>query len=236
MFCVTDNETIVTKRDASMIANRLYRAMKNSFVGKSGRLVVGIFLSFVMAFPVSAGPAADQMRDAIEKVVAILKDPSLKSDTKRKERLDQLKQVIYPKFDFAEMANRSLGSHWQRRSPEEQREFVTVFTELLENAYADSIASYDGEKVVITNEKQDSDYAEVNSKIVTKKGEQYAVNYKLHQLGGSWKAYDLVIENISLVNNYRSQYDRAIAKSAYEDLLRNMKDKQFEAPGKKAKS
>ncbi len=186
--------------------------------------------------PVQAGTPSDQMRGVIEKVLAILKDPNLKSPAKRSERLEQLRQVIYTRFDFAEMAKRSLGAQWQRRTPEEQREFVKLFTDLLENAYFDNIESYDGEKVVISGEKQDQDFAEVNSKIATKKGEEIAVNYKLQQTGGDWKVYDVVIENISLVNNYRSQFNRVIAQSSFDDLLRRMRDKQFQAASKKQKS
>jgi len=176
------------------------------------------------------------MRSTIEKVLAVLKDPSLKAGAKKSERLDQLRQAIYPKFDFAEMAKRSLGAQWQRRSPEEQREFVKLFTDLLENAYFDNIETYDGEKVTITGEKQDQDFAEVSSKITTKKGEEIAVNYKLRQVGSDWKVYDVVIENISLVNNYRSQFNRVIAQSSFEDLLRRMKDKQFQAAAKNPKT
>ena len=198
--------------------------------------VFGVLLFSAVAAPSHAGAPSDQMRSTIEKVLAVLKDPSLKAGAKKSERLDQLRQAIYPKFDFAEMAKRSLGAQWQRRSPEEQREFVKLFTDLLENAYFDNIETYDGEKVTITGEKQDQDFAEVSSKITTKKGEEIAVNYKLRQVGSDWKVYDVVIENISLVNNYRSQFNRVIAQSSFEDLLRRMKDKQFQAAAKNPKT
>ncbi len=192
--------------------------------------LVGVIYLFV-ALPLSAGAPSDQTRATIEKVLTILKEPAAKS-----ERRDRLRQAIYPSFDFAEMAKRSLGAHWQRRNPTEQQEFVKVFTDLVESSYVDAIESYNGEKVVVANEKQDKDLAEVNTKIITKKGEEFAIDYKLHEASGSWKIYDAVIENVSLVNNYRSQFNRVIAKSSYEDLMAKMKDKQFEAPGKKAKT
>ena len=198
--------------------------------------VLGVLLCGAVAAPSHAGAPADQMRGAIENVLSVLKDPNLKAAAKKSERLDQLRQAIKPKFDFAEMAKRSLGTQWQRRSPEEQSEFVKLFTDLIENAYFDNIESYDGEKVAITGEKQDQEFAEVNSKIATKKGEEIAVNYKLHQVGSDWKVYDVVIENISLVNNYRSQFNRVIAQSSFEDLLRRMKDKQFQAAAKNSKT
>lgn len=192
--------------------------------------LVGVIFLFV-ALPLSAGAPADQTRVTIEKVLTILKDPVAKS-----ERRERLRQVIYPSFDFAEMAKRALGPHWQRRSQTEQQEFVKLFTDLVESSYVDAIESYDGEKVAVADEKRDKDLAEVNTKIVTRKGEAFSVDYKLHQANGSWKIYDAIIENVSLVNNYRSQFNRIIAQSSYGDLITKMKDKQFEAPGKKAKT
>ena len=209
--------------------------MKPKVLRRSWTPVVAI-LYLLVAVSTRAGGPTDELRGAIEKVQTILNDPQLKAAGKKGGRLDKLRQVIQPKFDFTEMAKRSLGANWQRRNPEEQRDFVKVFTDLLENAYVDSIDSYDGEKVVFTNEKQDKEYGEVNTKIVTKKGEEFSVNYKLHQASGNWKVYDVVIENISIVNNFRSQFNRVIAKSSYEDLLRTMKEKRFDAPGKRGKA
>ena len=177
----------------------------------------------------SAGAPTEQIQSAVEKVTTILKDPKLQAEGKRKE----LRDAVYPKFDFTEMARRSLGSHWQRRSPDEQREFVKLFTDLVENAYMTNLEGYQGEKVVIGGEKQDKEFAQVDTKIITKKGEEFAVNYKLHQADNNWKIYDVVIENISIVNNYRSQFNRVIAQSSFDELFRKMKDKQFEAAGKK---
>jgi len=208
--------------------------MKQKFLRRSWTPVVGILYLLVAVLARAGGPT-DELRVAIEKVQMILNDSQLKPAGKKGERLAKVRQVIEPKFDFTEMAKRSLGANWQRRNAEEQREFVKVFTDLLENAYADSIQSYDGEKVLFRNEKQDKEYAELNTKIVTKKGEEFAVNYKLHQASGDWKVYDVVIENISIVNNFRSQFSRVIAKSSYEELLRTMKEKRFDAPGKRGK-
>ena len=177
-----------------------------------------------------AGAPTVQIQTAVEKALSILRDPKLQSETKKKE----LRDAIYPKFDFPEMARRSLGSHWQKRSPQEQQEFVRVFTELIESSYMSNIEAYNGEKVTFGAERQERDYAEVDTKITTKKGEEISVVYKLRQAGSDWKIYDVVIENISLVNNYRSQFNRVIAQSSYDELFRKMKDKQFDAAGKKS--
>ena len=133
--------------------------------------------------------------------------------------------MLFTRFDFAEMAKRSLGANWRRRTPQEQEEFVRLFTEVLERAYAEIIESYIDEKIVYLTEKIDSGYADVESKIVTSNGEEYSINYRAQLVGNEWKVYDVVAENISLVNNYRSQFNRVIAKSSYEELVRRLRDK-----------
>jgi phospholipid transport system substrate-binding protein len=132
------------------------------------------------------------------------------------------------------MAKRSLGPHWQRRNPEQQKEFTGLFTNLLEGAYLDRIESYNGEKVQFVKETLDKNHAGVDTKIVDKKGTEFAVNYRMHNVGGEWKVYDVIIENVSLVNNYRSQFNRLLAKSSYEDLVVALKEKKLSAPGTKS--
>jgi len=186
--------------------------------------------------PVSAAAAAsgDRIRETVDKLLTILKDPQLKGESKKTERRQKLKEVIGERFDFPEMAKRSLGSEWRRRSPEEQKEFVRLFTELLEQAYLDKIESYNGEKVQYLKEREDKDNAEVATKIIDNKGQEFSVNYRLHNVNGDWKVYDVVIEDISLVSNYRSQFNRVVAKGSFEELLTRMKEKQFSAPAAKS--
>lgn len=213
-----------------MHINRSIQSNRDQTCARFAALALLFFFFTVFgSSPANAGAPTAQIQGAVEKALAIVQNSKLSADAKRKE----LRAVIYPQFDFTEMARRSLGSHWQRRSPDEQREFVKVFTELIENSYMSSIESYNGEKVTMGAEKQDKDFAEVDTKISTKKGEEFSVNYKLRQAGSEWKIYDVVVENISLVNNYRSQFNRLIAQSSYEELLRKMKDKQFDSAGKK---
>jgi phospholipid transport system substrate-binding protein len=187
------------------------------------------FLLLVHPAWVAAGVPGDQVRQTTDKLLAILKDPQLKGESKKEERKDKLKEVIYQRFDFTEMAKRSLGSEWRRRSPEEQREFVNLFTGLLERAYLDQLESYSGEKIQYLKEREDNDHAQVDTKIIDRKRQEFSVNYRLHNRNGNWKVYDVVIEDISLVNNYRAQFNRALAKSPYEDLVSRMKEKRFSA-------
>jgi phospholipid transport system substrate-binding protein len=180
----------------------------------------------------AAGVPGDQVRQTTDKLLAILKDPQLKGESKKNERRDKLKELIYQRFDFTEMARRSLGSEWRRRSAEEQKEFVKLFTGLLERAYLDNIESYNGEKFRYLKEQEDNNHAEVDTKIIDNKGQEFSVNYRLHKVNGDWKVYDVVIEDISLVNNYRSQFNRVLATSSYEELVNRMKGKTLSAPAR----
>jgi len=182
----------------------------------------------------AAGQAADQLKKTVDTVLNILNDSSLKGEAKKAERRQKLREVIYARFDFPDMAKRSLGAQWQKRSPAEQKEFTEAFTNLLEGAYLDKLESYNGEKIRFVNDRQDQDYAEVSTKVVDKKGEEYSVDYRLHQVNGDWKVSDVVIENVSLVNNYRSQFNRVLAKSSYQELIETMKQKKFSAPATKS--
>ena len=172
-----------------------------------------------------AGLPTEQIKATVDKALVVLRDPKLKPAAKLKERRDQLKQILYARFDFSEMAKRSLGSNWRRRTPREQEEFVRLFTDVLEAAYADLIESYTDEKILYLNERIDAQFADVASKIITGKGQEYSINYKAHFVGNEWKVYDIIAENVSLINNYRSQFTRVIAKDSYEELVRRLKDK-----------
>jgi phospholipid transport system substrate-binding protein len=172
-----------------------------------------------------AGVPTDQIRGASDQVLEILNNPKLRSESAKEERRAQLRQLIYPRFDFAEMARRSLGATWQKVSAREQEEFVTLFTQLLEESYVSNIESYSGEKIVYGREIMDQDFAEVDTTIITNKGEEFAINYKLHELNGDWKAYDIVIENVSIVNNYRSQFSRLLRKGSFPELLDTIREK-----------
>ncbi len=171
------------------------------------------------------GVPTDQIKSTVDKALVVLRDPRFKPAAKTKERREQLKQILFARFDFTEMAKRSLGANWRRRTPKEQEEFVRLFTDLLERAYADTIESYGDEKIVYVGERLDGGYADVSSKVLTSKGEEFSLNYRAHFVGGEWRVYDVVVENISMVNNYRSQFNRVISNSSFEELVRRLKDK-----------
>ena len=167
-----------------------------------------------------------EIKSTVDQVIQILTNPQLQGESKKQERRKRLRDAIFVRFfDFQEMAQRSLGAHWQRRTPEEQTQFIKVFSDLLEQTYVDKIESYNNEKFIYANERIDGSYAEVSGKMRTSKGEEFTINYKLHRVGEDWRVYDLVIENVSLINNYRSQFNRILTGSTYDELISRIKAK-----------
>ena len=181
----------------------------------------------------AAGVPTEQIKATVDKALVVLKDPALKPPAKFSERRDQLRQILFARFDFTEMARRALGANWRQRTPREQEEFVRLFTDVLERSYAGIIESYTDEKIFYTNERIDGTFADVASKILTGKGDEYSINYKAHLVNNEWKVYDVIAENISLVNNYRSQFTRVIAHESYDELVRRLKNKADFDPPKK---
>ena len=172
-----------------------------------------------------AGPPTDQIKETVDKAVGLLRD-SRDKPVGTDERRAQLREILFTRFDFSEMARRALGAHWRRRTATEQQEFVQLFTELLERQYAGIIESYTDEKIVYVSERTDGAFAEVNSKIFTAKGQELSINYKAQLIGQEWKVYDVIAEEISLVNNFRSQFSRVISSSSYDELVRRLREKQ----------
>ena len=192
-----------------------------------GRVPTLLIWAFLFLYPLNVfadGPTA-QIKATVDQVIQILTNPQLQGEGKKQERRKKLREAIFVRFDFQQMAQRTLGAHWQRRTPEEQAEFIKVFSDLLEQTYVDKVESYNNEKFIYTNERIDGPYAEVGSKMRNSKGEEFSINYKLHRAGEDWRVYDLVIENVSLVNNYRSQFNRILTNSTYDELISKIKAK-----------
>jgi len=172
----------------------------------------------------SGGEPTEQIRGAIDRGLAIIRRPDLQGDAKKAERRALLRKELFPYFAFDEMARRSLGVHWKDRTPREREEFVKLFTDLLENSYAGKIEGYKGEKITYGKESTDPPYAEVRTTIVTPQGQEYSVDYRLLKGGERWRVYDVVIEGVSLVSNYRSQFAVILQKSPFEDLSKKLRD------------
>lgn len=170
-----------------------------------------------------AGVPTDTVRDYTDAVVKVLEDPALKVDDRRAERRAAVRKIAIDVFDVQETARRALGQHWQQRSPQEREEFVQLFADLLERTYINKIDLFGGEKLRFTEEKIDGEHAVVRAKVITKQGAEVPVEARMINRGTRWQIYDIVIENISLVGNYRSQFDRIIRSSSYEELAKRLR-------------
>jgi len=136
---------------------------------------------------------------------------------------EKARQLVFARFDFSEMTKRSLGPHWKSLDPAEQREFVDAFTQRLLVAYGKTVRATGDEKVQFMREVRDGEEASVETKVLSSNGDETPIDYRLHDLNGDWKVYDVLIDNVSIVRNYRAQFERVIAKSSVQDLLRRMK-------------
>lgn len=177
-----------------------------------------------------AGEATDAIKSTVDQVLEIVGSSNSAPGKVRPETREKLKSAVNSRFDFEEMARRSLGSHWTRQSPQDQQQFVKSFTDLLVDSYTDTVASYRGEKIRFVDESLDGRFAQVKTTISNSK-QEFKVDYKLHQTSAGWKVYDVVIEDVSLVNNFRSQFTRTLNKSSFADLLETMRNRGVSAPG-----
>ena len=194
--------------------------MKSRFLA----CLIGMFILSVPSL-LWAGKPMDEIRLAVTHALQTLKKAEIKSAHERKELAARLEKIIDPVFDFREMAKRSLGIHWRDLTPGEQQEFVPIFKDFLSSIYLGRIGFYNGEKVLFTGDTVGDNYAEVDTRVVAKNGDQFPVVYMMKRNDGDWKIYDVVVDNVSIDNNYRSQFDRVISRFSYQDLLKRMKQR-----------
>jgi len=184
-------------------------------------MITALFL----ATNVFAG-VTDEVKKTVDEVVRIVSDKEMKkNDQKRRQALKKSISVI---FDYTEMAKRSLGKHWNQRSAAEKKQFSELFASLLENSYAGKIESYNNEKIVYLKETIDGDHAEVKSKVVTTKRDEFTLDYRMLNQNGKWMVYDVVIEGVSLVSNYRTQFNKIITTNGYPELVKKLRTKTDE--------
>jgi phospholipid transport system substrate-binding protein len=191
----------------------------------SVRSLAMVALGLTVVGPVWAGPPTETLREYTEAVQKVLDDPALKTEERRHERRAAVRKLAAEAFDIQETARRALGPHWQQRSPAEREEFVQLFADLLERTYISKIDLYGGERLRFTDERIDGDNAIVRAKVTTRQGTEVPVEGRMHRKGDRWLIYDVTIENISLVNNYRSQFDRIIRTSSYAELVKRLRNR-----------
>jgi phospholipid transport system substrate-binding protein len=182
----------------------------------------------VLGGAVEAGVPTDQLRGATDRVLKVLQDPELKQPAKKDTRRQQIRAVADEIFDWQETGKRALARHWQGRSPTERQEFSALFADLVERSYISKIERYSGERIVYASETVEGEQATVRTKLITKSNTEIPIDYRMQKEGDRWRAYDVVIEGVSLVSNYRTQFNRIIQQSGYGELVNKLKAKQEE--------
>jgi len=194
----------------------------------TAHILMTMTLAMLLALPASAASAltpTETVKSRVDEALQTLTQASAASAGASEQRRIEIRRAADALFDFTEMSRRALGRHWTDRTPAERQEFVRLFTDLIAVAYIGKIDRYAGESIAYTGERVEGDTASVRSQVVTAKGSQIPVEYRLHRVNESWTAYDVLIENVSLVGTYRSQFDRIIRAESFADLLRRLREK-----------
>jgi phospholipid transport system substrate-binding protein len=195
------------------------------------KCIVGMTLILCLIFPVSSfsGQPTEAVKGNLDKVLDVLRDPSLKAESAKKAKKDKMRDISEKMFDFTELSKRSLGKNWSKFNPDQQKEFVGLYKSLLEDAYADKIMLYADVKIVFSKEVALTEKTvEVQSTVLRKSGE-IPIYYRVVMKDGVWRVYDVVIEGISLINNYRSQFKEILVNKPPESLLETLRKKVGQA-------
>ena len=188
-------------------------------------VVLGMAVVLLTGRVAVAGAPADQLKSAVDRVIKTLEE--MKTD-KSGERRQAVRKIANEIFAWDETAKRALARHWQGRTEPQRQEFVKLFGDLLERSYISRIENYGGEKITYLGDSVEDESALVRTKIITKQGSEVPVDYRMLRRGDRWLVYDVVIEGVSLISNYRTQFNKIIQTSSYEELVKKMKNKQEE--------
>ncbi len=195
--------------------------------------VLGLFLGCVLGVSsighaADAGSATEAIKGTIDRVLAVLQQKELQSEDKKSERLTRLIEVIGQRFDYEEMGKRTLSREWGNLNSQQQREFVALFQRFLTKSYAGNVDSYSGEKVEYLKERTKGNFAEVQTKVISPKS-RVPIDYRLLKKGQEWRVYDVIIDGVSLMKNYRGQFARILKTSSFEGLLTKLRTKADQA-------
>jgi len=181
-------------------------------------LIVSVL--FLMFAPkAGAETAKEQLQGSMDRVIEVLRTIRSPEDIERNR--NSLREILLVRFDFAAMAKESLGTRWNDLKGK-QKEFVSVFTDFVEHSYMSTLGSYRGEKIVYDHDRSDGESAEVDTRVVGGEGNPIKIEYKLHLTDGQWMVYDAVIDDVSLVGNYRSQFARILHRASLEELIQTL--------------
>lgn len=189
------------------------------------RIIVCLLLITGLASPGLAGEPTEKIKQTTDKILSVVSDPALKDSSKADARKKLIRRAVDECFDWEEMAHRALARHWKGRTEEEKKEFIDLFGELLERTYLNKVEGYSGEKVRYEGDMIEGNYALVKVTIVTNKNMDIPVEYRLKKKEKDWLVYDVSIQGVSMVNNYRTQFNNILLKSSYENLVKRLKAK-----------
>lgn len=193
--------------------------MKKSF------FIIAFVLCLIFPLSADAGGALDTVKSNADKVLEVLRDPSLKSESARKNKKNKIRAIAQKMFDFTELSKRTLAQNWGKFSPEQQKEFIDLYTSLLEDTYADKIMAYTDEKIVFTNEVTLTEKTVEVRSTVLRKTSEVPINYRVILKDDGWRVYDVVIEGVSLINNYRTQFREILTNRPPATLLESIRKK-----------
>jgi len=168
------------------------------------------------------------VKSSVDRVIKLVQNAELQKPANTDKRRTQIREVARGFFDFEDMTKRTLARHWAARTPDERKRFTELFSDLLENSYITKIEAYGGEKIAYLPEQADGDTVTVRSRLMTQRGTDIPIDYRMQKAGAAFMAYDILIEGVSLVANYRTQFNRVITQSSYQELVKRMEQKQLE--------
>lgn len=189
------------------------------------KIIFSLLLILPLSTPVFGGAPTDQIKETTDKILAILTDPALEAPEKLNEKKRMIRKAVDERFDWTAISRRALGRHWRKMTTEEKREFIPLFGQLLEKTYLSRVGEYSGERVRYEDEKVDGTYGVVTVKIISDKHGEISVKYRLWNKKDEWFIYDISIEGVSLVNNYRSQFNTILMKSSPSEMIRKLEEK-----------
>jgi phospholipid transport system substrate-binding protein len=191
-------------------------------------LVVTLGVLLAGGEPALAGAPTDQLKQATDQILKLLEGPTLKGPDQLAERRQQIRAIASDTFDWRETAKRVLGRHWTERTPQEREEFGALFIDFIEHSYVGKLELYSGERILYIAELTDGPQVTVRTKLITKSNTEVPVDYRMLKDGERWRVYDVVIEGVSLVSSYRTQFTRIIQQSGYSELVKKLRTKQDE--------
>lgn len=194
---------------------------KSKFIGLL--IAVSIFLPFT--FSAQAGVATDRIKKATDKLIEIVTNHDLDSPEMADKRAHMIRETVDTIFDWPAFSQRALGRHWRKLNNKQKEEFIPLFGQLIERTYMDKTKQYSGQKMHFISEKTDDKYGSVDAEVILKNEKNIPIQFRIIKRHETWYIYDVFVEGISLVNNYREQFDTILTRSGYGELVSRLRAK-----------